>query len=70
MRCLSCDCELSNFEATRKYLGTQKYVDLCNRCFSTIKSEIQVHERADLRAEADDSDENSVDEEFLFNEGR
>jgi hypothetical protein len=34
MRCLSCDCNLSDFEATRKY-ESGEYIDLCNRCFSS-----------------------------------
>jgi hypothetical protein len=34
MRCLSCDCNLSDYEATRKYENGE-YIDLCNRCFSS-----------------------------------
>lgn len=48
MRCLSCDVVLSDFEATRKYEDTQHYVELCNKCFSTISDEISVTERSDL----------------------
>lgn len=32
MRCLACDVMLSDTEATRKYPGTNSYVDLCNTC--------------------------------------
>lgn len=32
MRCLACDRELTDFEATRKYHGTKVFVDLCNHC--------------------------------------
>ena len=34
MRCLACDCSLTDFEATRKSLTTEEYVDLCDRCFA------------------------------------
>lgn len=32
MKCLSCDSILSDREATRKYAGTNEYLDLCNHC--------------------------------------
>ena len=32
MRCRACDSNLSDYESTRKYTGTQTYVDLCGRC--------------------------------------
>ncbi len=50
MRCLSCQVALSNFESTRKYTDSGKYVDLCNECFGTISREVSVTERADLRS--------------------
>lgn len=39
IRCFSCDCELSDFESTRKSKITQDYLDLCEDCFSTITDE-------------------------------
>ena len=36
MRCYSCDCLLSDFEATRKSKTTGEYLDLCNSCFSEV----------------------------------
>lgn len=53
MRCLACDTLLSSFEATRKYTDTHKYVDLCNHCFATIESEVEVESRFDLMHEED-----------------
>ena len=50
MRCLSCQVVLSDFESTRKYTDSGKYVDLCNKCFGTISREVNVTERADLRS--------------------
>ena len=34
MRCLSCDCALRDFEATRKSLVTDEYMDLCDLCYA------------------------------------
>ena len=31
MRCLSCDCELNDIEATRKY-DHGEFIDLCSSC--------------------------------------
>lgn len=49
MRCLSCDCLLSDFESTRKSRTTNDYIDLCNNCFEDIKDAVDVIEREDLR---------------------
>ncbi len=48
MRCLSCDVILSDFEATRKYSKSGEFVDLCNKCFSTIEDDVEVVENYDL----------------------
>lgn len=32
MKCLSCDDILTDREATRKYAGTDIFLDLCNNC--------------------------------------
>lgn len=34
MRCLSCDCNLNDREATRKSINTGEYLDLCNHCLA------------------------------------
>ena len=36
MRCLSCNKILSDREATRKYLSTAEFIDLCDNCISYI----------------------------------
>lgn len=36
MRCLSCDCELTDEEAVKKGINTREYLDLCYSCLSTI----------------------------------
>lgn len=57
MRCLACNKELSDFEATRKSTETGEYIDLCNTCFGTIKNVVLPEEREDLREVIDDDDE-------------
>jgi hypothetical protein len=39
MRCLACDCELSDLEAIRKD-SHGVYVDFCNKCYQFTKDEI------------------------------
>jgi hypothetical protein len=39
MRCLACNRNLSDKESTRKFVHSKTYVDLCNKCFDTIKDE-------------------------------
>ena len=48
MHCKSCDALLSDFEATRKSVRLGDYIDLCNKCFDTIKDDIDYSERQDL----------------------
>jgi hypothetical protein len=55
MRCLACDCVLTDFEATRKAKDSKQYVDLCNHCFETIRGSFEVIEREDLKPVVDDS---------------
>ena len=54
MRCLSCDAELTDFEATRKSVETNEFIDLCNLCYSYVKSDVRAVERMDLMHEDDD----------------
>lgn len=44
MRCLACDVELTDLEATRKYAGSGDFVDLCDHCFETIEEDVDVIE--------------------------
>jgi hypothetical protein len=53
MRCLSCDCNLNDFESTRKSAVTGDYIDLCNRCFSTVSESMYAIERHDLEHDED-----------------
>jgi hypothetical protein len=40
MRCLACNCQLSDHESTRKYASSGQYVDLCDNCFATVEEDI------------------------------
>jgi hypothetical protein len=40
MRCLSCNCQLNDQEATRKYANSNTFIDLCDRCFSHVEEDI------------------------------
>jgi hypothetical protein len=64
MRCYCCDKNLSDFESTRKSATTGEFLDMCNKCYSTIKDDIVSEERYDLY-DGDDSEmtEDEVDAE-------
>lgn len=53
MRCIACNVELTDYEATRRYAVSGEFVDLCNRCLSVSLDDGDVVDRADLRTLAD-----------------
>ena len=61
MRCLGCNKELTDFEATRRYAESEEFIDMCNDCFKY--TDIKAVERPDLMSISDimelDSDGNS-----------
>ena len=66
MRCLSCNCILSDYEATRKSVHTNMFIDLCNRCYGSIQDDLDVVERPDLEHEdAEDYDDGVDNEEIV-----
>jgi hypothetical protein len=49
MRCIACNAELTDFEATRK-TPTGGYLDLCDHCLDLgDRSDFELIEREDLR---------------------
>jgi hypothetical protein len=62
MRCYCCDRALSDFESTRKSATTGEYLDMCNKCYSTIKDDLLSEERYDLY-DGDETEETSEEEE-------
>ena len=57
MRCLSCDCRLTDFEATRKSAFTNEFIDLCNGCFASVSDDLHTIERADLAHDDDETED-------------
>jgi hypothetical protein len=55
MRCLSCNARLSEFEATRRGVNTNDFIDLCDSCFRHIADDVHVLEREDLEEEGFES---------------
>ena len=53
MRCIACDGELTDYEATRRFAVSQEFIDLCNRCAAVSLNDSDVVDRADLRTLAD-----------------
>ena len=47
MRCVACNTNLSDYESTRKDLENN-YVDMCNKCYGTIKEDLLTVDREDL----------------------
>jgi len=53
MRCVCCDTELTDYEATRKYeVGI--FLDTCNDCCQEFDSEIPTINRMDLLSVGDE----------------
>jgi len=60
MRCLSCDCILTDYEATRKSAHTNQYLDLCNSCFRYIEDDMETVDRPDLEHEDGETDDDDT----------
>jgi len=63
MRCYCCNKALSDYEATRKSVSTGQFLDMCNKCYGSISSEVLAIERTDLRHEDDDEEFHDVTKE-------
>lgn len=50
MRCVACDCLLSDRESTRQHLVSGEYLDLCDDCLSSVEEVIEIPytDRTDL----------------------
>ncbi len=56
MRCLSCNCQLTDREATRKYATSGTFIDLCDRCFVDVEEDIPYIEGHDADEEPEDGE--------------
>ena len=64
MRCQCCDKNLNDFESTRKSASTGEYLDMCNKCYSSISDDLLSVERYDLYdGNEDEYEEGEHDEE-------
>lgn len=65
MRCQCCDKNLNDYESTRKSVSTGEYLDMCNKCYSTVSDDLLSEVRYDLYDgnEDDEYDEGDYDEE-------
>lgn len=57
MKCSCCDVILTTQESVRKFRNSGEYVDMCNKCLSTISDDVQV-----VDGDAEDDDQVSEDE--------
>jgi hypothetical protein len=48
MRCQACNVALSDYESTKKSATSGEYLDLCNNCFSSVETDIDIEDRGDL----------------------
>lgn len=57
MRCIACDCVLTDIEAKRKGLFSREYLDLCDPCYATVADDVPL-------ATGNDSLDDSLREEW------
>lgn len=57
MKCSCCDVILTTQESVRKFRNSGEYVDMCNKCLSTISDDVQV-----VDGDADDEDDYVAEE--------
>jgi hypothetical protein len=65
MRCHCCDKNLNDYESTRKSVSTGEYLDMCNKCYSTVSDDLLSEVRYDLYDgnEDEEYEEGDYDEE-------
>jgi len=65
MRCQCCDKNLNDYESTRKSVSTGEYLDMCNKCYSTVSDDLLSEVRYDLYDgnEDEEYEEGNYDEE-------
>lgn len=51
MRCICCNIELTDAEATRRNAITNEFMDMCDECLNVAPEDFLVLERDDLKTE-------------------
>jgi hypothetical protein len=65
MRCQCCDKNLNDYESTRKSVSSGEYLDMCNKCYSTISDDLLSEVRYDLYdGNEEDNEDGEYDEEY------
>jgi len=59
MKCVCCDVILTTAESVRKFKNSGEYVDMCNKCLSTISDDVATVDgvAADEDEDMDEEDE-------------
>jgi hypothetical protein len=57
MRCAACNVILTTSESVRRFKNSGDFVDLCNKCLSTISEDVET-----VDGEAHDEDDSNEDE--------
>ena len=72
MRCYCCDKNLNDYESTRKSVSTGEYLDMCNKCYSTVSDDLLSEVRYDLYDgnEDDEYEEGDYDEESYWQQSQ
>ena len=65
MKCVCCNKNLSDFEATRRHGLTYDFLDMCKGCLSEVQrlSPLATKDRMDLDHEGEDYDEQVDDDD-------
>jgi len=65
MRCLACNTQLNDREATRKYASSGTFIDLCNGCFAHVADEIPDLESDNVADEFSQEDVDGAVRDFI-----
>ena len=66
MRCCSCNKILSDSEASRRFVSTKEFIDMCRKCYEPIEDDVPTYIREDLD---DEPDHDEYSEELEDEEG-
>ena len=61
MRCSCCNVMLTDFETTMRRASNSEFIDMCEKCLSTIEDDVKVITREDLRTEVGTDVANYID---------
>jgi NAD-dependent SIR2 family protein deacetylase len=66
VRCAACDKILNNYELTKKYAGSQQFVDLCNECSKyVVEDDVVIEGNINFASLSDLEEENYVEDRTM-----